>query len=425
MSANLLSLHSVSLIVAVVAGLFGGALTLLAWRDPRRGSPRCPRCGYDMVLGAGLRCAECGAVARDAAQLLRPRRRRGRASLGAALAGAGLVQFLVLFGWERGWHYVFLPTWRVTERHAVGPVDVRVEEIRNPQAATWRRRVALEGPETAPILIEGFAFTIGGVERRGAAFTTGQLLDCDLTGDGLGDLVITVNSMGTDGAGSTHLFGLHPALHPIAELPWAGAFENLDADPAFEFVVNDNSFRHRWTSGADSPLGEVVFRWRRNPVGGGSYEPAPELMRTPALSDASLDQLLVKESKRRRTTQSPVSGGPGTDITHPDAHASGSSAQVDGVVLLHQVIRLVYTGHADAAERMVRRHWQLLAPVVRPKRKGGPATDALGLGGAADLLADLERTAFELELRSALLDSPFAGAIRGVNADQEYFGAPT
>ena len=66
----------------VLAGVF--IAWRFGWRDPGKGTRRCPRCWYDMSATAGLKCSECGHEARREAALFR-RRRRWRWLVVAAL----------------------------------------------------------------------------------------------------------------------------------------------------------------------------------------------------------------------------------------------------------------------------------------------------------------------------------------------------
>ncbi len=74
--------------------------------DRARGRKRCPKCWYDMggVSGvAGLRCPECGKVARAERSLFKTRRRPGRAVLGAALVVLSMVVWRAPAAIETGW----------------------------------------------------------------------------------------------------------------------------------------------------------------------------------------------------------------------------------------------------------------------------------------------------------------------------------
>ncbi len=75
-----------------VVGVAG--LLLCAWamfRDRSRGRRRCPRCWYDMSGVPGMKCPECGRVARSEKRFLRTRRRWRWGAVGVAigLLGAG------------------------------------------------------------------------------------------------------------------------------------------------------------------------------------------------------------------------------------------------------------------------------------------------------------------------------------------------
>ena len=59
--------------VLVLAGVF--IAWRFGWRDPGKGTRRCPRCWYDMSATAGMKCSECGHEARREAALFRRRRR--------------------------------------------------------------------------------------------------------------------------------------------------------------------------------------------------------------------------------------------------------------------------------------------------------------------------------------------------------------
>ncbi len=74
--------------------------------DRARGRKRCPKCWYDMggiSGGAGLRCPECGKVAKAERSLLKTRRRPGRAVLGAALVVLSMVVWRAPAAIETGW----------------------------------------------------------------------------------------------------------------------------------------------------------------------------------------------------------------------------------------------------------------------------------------------------------------------------------
>ena len=68
----------------VLAGVF--IAWRFGWRDPGRGTRRCPKCGYDMTATSGLRCSECGHEALSEKRLRRRRMRRRWIVVGAMVA---------------------------------------------------------------------------------------------------------------------------------------------------------------------------------------------------------------------------------------------------------------------------------------------------------------------------------------------------
>ncbi|MBY0112323.1 MAG: hypothetical protein K2Y21_05845 [Phycisphaerales bacterium] len=68
----------------VLAGAF--IAWRFGWRDPGKGTRRCPRCGYDMTATSGLRCSECGHEEASEKRLRRRRIRRRWIVIGAMVA---------------------------------------------------------------------------------------------------------------------------------------------------------------------------------------------------------------------------------------------------------------------------------------------------------------------------------------------------
>ncbi len=68
----------------VLAGVF--IAWRFGWRDPGKGTRRCPKCGYDMTATSGLRCSECGHEAASEKRLRRRRIRRRWIVIGAMVA---------------------------------------------------------------------------------------------------------------------------------------------------------------------------------------------------------------------------------------------------------------------------------------------------------------------------------------------------
>jgi predicted nucleic acid-binding Zn ribbon protein len=70
--------------VLVATGVF--IAWRFGWRDPGKGTRRCPKCGYDMTATSGLRCSECGHQALSEKRLRRRRIRRRWIVIGAMVA---------------------------------------------------------------------------------------------------------------------------------------------------------------------------------------------------------------------------------------------------------------------------------------------------------------------------------------------------
>lgn len=114
------------------------------FRDRAKGRRRCPKCWYDMAGGGGLRCPECGFLARSERVLHRTRRRWGRVWVASALAIYAVVAVgapdVTMYGWAHrlpGWVLVRLYPWAdrpnggkrvsVTERPVLSAILFRFE----------------------------------------------------------------------------------------------------------------------------------------------------------------------------------------------------------------------------------------------------------------------------------------------------------
>ncbi|MCA9311343.1 MAG: hypothetical protein KDA21_09070, partial [Phycisphaerales bacterium] len=137
----------------------------------------------------------------------------------------------------------------------------------------------------------------------------------DVTGNGMLNLVIESDTGGSGCCGTQYIYEYDPAvpsLVPIAVLQGRGRWRDVDGDALPEFVVGDDSFSYRWTSGAESPYPLVILRWRDD-----HYEAAIDLMRAPAPTRGQIEEWLV-------------------------------AAPTDGIGLtIQRALAMVYTGHAD------------------------------------------------------------------------------
>ena len=273
------------LLIAACALIVLGGLALAAWGlwgDRARGRKRCGKCWYDLPPEAaeGTRCPECGFVA------LRDRDcTRGRRKCWAVIAGVliAILGAAPLIGPERARRaaLLFLPTWKVTARHALGPYTVleleardalaippRMVEVRHNGAVVWRLR--------------SFYPTVGGVSLAPGGQVRHIGIGTDITGDGRPDLLITDPNPGTGQFANQYLFTLAakdegPTLLPLAVIPYSGAWQEPPTDAAWTFAAADRTFAYWWTTGAGSPYPTVILAWK-----GDHYAPDEQAMRKPA-----------------------------------------------------------------------------------------------------------------------------------------------
>lgn len=78
---------------AAVASILVAAVWWALFADRSRGRRRCPRCWHDRTGAPGLRCAECGHLARSEVQLYATRRRWGLALVAFSVLIAATVAF--------------------------------------------------------------------------------------------------------------------------------------------------------------------------------------------------------------------------------------------------------------------------------------------------------------------------------------------
>jgi hypothetical protein len=200
-----------------------------------------------------------------------------------------------------------------------------------------------------------FYATLGALGTRGRGD--------DINGDGLPEIVLTLNSGGSGCVMQTIVYRCtNGRAEPIATLPYCGRFEDLDADGVLEFVAGDRTFAYWVTSGAGSPNPEVTLEWRDD-----AYVVSIDRMRTPRPTPDEYAALVD-------ATRTAARGAMGDRLAP----------------ILAGALDLIYAGHADLG-------WSLIA-------------DAW-----VDGTEFADAPAFIAAVRSKLDGSPFADAVRAIN----------
>ncbi|MCA9285761.1 MAG: hypothetical protein KDA22_11125 [Phycisphaerales bacterium] len=367
------------LVGAIVLALpvLGAGAWLLRWglRDRGRGRRRCPKCWYDMSGIAGLRCPECGHEVAQERQLHRRHIRWVPTGLGLLLVLAPVFAVLGPVGYRLGWHYAFLPKWRVTKRIDLGVAIVEVQEVRNPRAKDFRRRVVVTRDGERMLVLEGFYFELGGATTAMATDPTRIGLGEDITGDGLPDLIVQAPTGGSGGATTTSLFSIDTnpwfrGVTPEAVIPWSGLFEPPRPDQPLRFRCGDPTFDYVWTAGYQNPRIQVPLIFRPGPTGSsGAFVPDLPSMRRPGATEQELDDILAKAGPQPR-----------------DRFAA----------VLRHALELIYAGHADAGFALLDREQSTIEAATQQ-----------------------DHETFLGRFRLILNNSPFRDAVRAVNAGQE------
>lgn len=167
----------------------------------------------------------------------------------------------------------------------------------------------------------------------------------DITGDAVPDLVLMNYSGGAHCCSTYYIFELGATLrvHELNTRNWSIRFKQLDDKPGLEILFNDDNFAYWRSSFTGSAAPTVILRYRN-----GAYEPAPELMRTPAPTPAEIAGW-VKESNEAY----------GWDM---ETKPRGSDVQDLGGEFLNRVTQLIYEGHADLVRDFVDRAWPAAKP---------------------------------------------------------------
>lgn len=346
-------------VVYAIGGVVTAVGAWVTWRglvaDRWRGVPRCPKCWYNMIGAEGLRCPECGHACRRARDLLRTRRRW------RSVAAGGLMALALPAAWLGGNYGQWvlrriLPQWKVVERIELGRFVVERS------LARWDdfhagARVRVYGDGRLVSEMRGYILHVG--DSSGPVVGRGE----DLNGDGMPDLLIYEYTGGAHCCSNYYFYALDSefglrALDRIEAEHGDVRFADLDGDGTNEMTTQDWTFAYWHTSFAGSPAPEVVLRWR-----GGRCVVAPELMERPA-SDAAEFAGWVERT-----------------LTEEENAAAWSHGGVP-VSYWATMLRLIYTGHGDVAERFADEAW--------PAERSGE-----------------EKAAFLAEFRSQLARSPY------------------
>ena len=283
-----------------------------------------------MVGATGLRCPECGHVARSSNDFYRTRRRWRWASL-------GLVTVLAAAGYPWGARYwdkllLLIPQWQLLEERQLGAYTVQIFGDRRGWGRPMQGRVLRDGRRE--FTVTEWRITIGADNEDGSPPI--GVAD-DMTGDSVPELILETHSGGAHCCRTYYILRLDPIdeltlLGTIDALESPASFKDLDGDGRLEVVLRD------WTLyltgvalGGISPAPEVILRYSD-----GRYEVAPDLMSEPAPTE---DELLTAARRVRDGAE-----GDGWDDAVPVAYWG-------------TILDLVYSGHETLAWRFADLAW--------------------------------------------------------------------
>ena len=265
-------------LVFVLLGIF--------WR-PRLASPRCPKCRYDMRGAVSLRCPECGHTACDADALRRRRRL-------APLLAVGLVTIAAYPGWRavlwskgRGWSPP-LPAWKVFDSTPLGSGFV-VDRMTPRNRWEFKCACRIRWPGGSARWLESdHSFSIGGPTPDGSGVGLGD----DITGNGIGNLILHEWSGGAHCCYTYRVFELSPNDGPIEiaiiDAEHGGGFEDRDNDGVPEYVGFDWHWAYALNCFACLEYPEIILRYD-----GADYALAADLMRKPAPTAEEFDAMVL------------------------------------------------------------------------------------------------------------------------------------
>ena len=228
------------------------------------------------------------------------------------------------------------------------PTESRQLVIRDLQTYSDYDFVIYDGPgdfETVEILkadevvyvYEGYKLylsSFGDICRADSLTAAGM----DITGDGIGNLVISEWTGGLEGCYLSHIFELGNCLRKIAVIDgvheWP-MFVDLNNDSSLEVIVRDWAFRGSELLGADEYVPEVILGYRD-----GAYEVELDLMFKPV---HEADQLMLSAADLRNNMNWLLGEAPTRAICK-------------------RMLEMIYSGNAGLAWEYCRTAWHPAAP---------------------------------------------------------------
>ncbi len=195
---------------------------------------------------------------------------------------------------------------------------------------TARLRVSKEGQE----VYDGpFVSHLGALDEAPGERTSAFPLPpgTDVTGDGRPNLVLLSFSGGAHCCFTLEVYALEPSFQLIASIDGENSpplLKQRDGEAAYVVELVDWTFAYWHAPFIESPAPLVYLRWN-----GEAYEPAPDLMRGPSLSENDLERKIDALAKDMAEAGKPVPA------------------------LWREMLMMVYGGQADAAFRLLDASW--------------------------------------------------------------------